>query len=498
MTAVDAHAEIERKYAVPQDAVVPDLAVDGDAVPLPMAHLEAVYYDTDDDALLRARIALRRRSGGTDAGWHLKLPARLGRLEVQEPPRPDDPDAVPEGIATLVQSRVRGRSLSPIARIRTNRTAVVVQDRAGIGRIEFVDDHVTATDLATGRVREWREWEAEQIGDDSDASARMLERVELRLLAAGATHSESPAKLAAALGGPAAIATRLGTTPPDTTTAGGVLAAAAAALADELHAGELAVLHGTDDAVHQLRRTIRRIRALLLLEPVVGPQARLNERLRTFGRALGASRDREVAAAGIESLFAGLDHEPGAAAARARLVTALGNEADAKRLAVVADFGSPGHFAMLDAVEALPRTIHGPRAAEPADVVLPPLIAELAASALQKPHAAFTPRHRDRKTARAARDAAGVIRDGGPDVLPPGFRRLERRTRALQDSIGRCRDAEALVALLRTESATATAAGENAFVYGLLASRADRLRLAGFRDAERDARALRAEVVHLR
>ncbi|MGW2546847.1 CYTH domain-containing protein [Kitasatospora sp. NPDC001574] len=48
--------------------------------------LDAVYYDTPDLRLLRRRITLRRRAGGQDAGWHLKLP-RDGdtREEIAEP-----------------------------------------------------------------------------------------------------------------------------------------------------------------------------------------------------------------------------------------------------------------------------------------------------------------------------------------------------------------------------------------------------------------------------
>ncbi len=37
--------------------------------------LDAVYYDTADLRLIGAGITLRRRTGGGDAGWHLKLPA---------------------------------------------------------------------------------------------------------------------------------------------------------------------------------------------------------------------------------------------------------------------------------------------------------------------------------------------------------------------------------------------------------------------------------------
>ena len=48
--------------------------------------LEAEYYDTDDLRLIRAGITLRRRRGGDDAGWHLKLPVGAAtRREIQVP-----------------------------------------------------------------------------------------------------------------------------------------------------------------------------------------------------------------------------------------------------------------------------------------------------------------------------------------------------------------------------------------------------------------------------
>ena len=57
--------------------VVPDLAGSGgvDSMgPPDVQHLAATYYDTDDLRLIGSRITLRRRTGGDDAGWHIKLP----------------------------------------------------------------------------------------------------------------------------------------------------------------------------------------------------------------------------------------------------------------------------------------------------------------------------------------------------------------------------------------------------------------------------------------
>src|ERR1700723_2328951 len=63
--------------------IVEGSAADGQTSTLPrvasvsepeLQTLTAEYYDTDDLRLLRAGITLRRREGGSDAGWHLKLP----------------------------------------------------------------------------------------------------------------------------------------------------------------------------------------------------------------------------------------------------------------------------------------------------------------------------------------------------------------------------------------------------------------------------------------
>jgi inorganic triphosphatase YgiF len=77
MSVPDSSLEIERKYAVGADFMLPDLSmVPGvAAVTGPDTyHLTAVYQDTPGLDLAAARITLRRRTGGTDAGWHLKLP----------------------------------------------------------------------------------------------------------------------------------------------------------------------------------------------------------------------------------------------------------------------------------------------------------------------------------------------------------------------------------------------------------------------------------------
>ncbi|MCZ0972405.1 CYTH domain-containing protein [Streptomyces albulus] len=57
--------------------------------------LDARYYDTADQRLAADRLTLRRRTGGPDAGWHLKLPVTLpgvtGSVRRRSAPRSPTP-----------------------------------------------------------------------------------------------------------------------------------------------------------------------------------------------------------------------------------------------------------------------------------------------------------------------------------------------------------------------------------------------------------------------
>src|SRR5262252_2313714 len=115
--------ETEAKYDAPAGASLPAL----DRLPQvadisgPQEQvLEAEYYDTDDLRLIRAGITLRRRSGGHDDGWHLKLP--LGGDTRREIRRPLNGAAqVPGELVSLVQVHTRGAPLAPITRMTTTR-----------------------------------------------------------------------------------------------------------------------------------------------------------------------------------------------------------------------------------------------------------------------------------------------------------------------------------------------------------------------------------------
>src|ERR1017187_8406779 len=69
--------ETEHKYDVDADFAFPDLAALSPGVVAaqpPIHRLAATYFDPDDLRLAGSHIPLRRRTGGSDAGWHIKLP----------------------------------------------------------------------------------------------------------------------------------------------------------------------------------------------------------------------------------------------------------------------------------------------------------------------------------------------------------------------------------------------------------------------------------------
>ena len=202
--------EVERKYAVGAEFVMPDLsgAPAVTAVTSPRTyHLTAIYFDTPGFRLASARITLRRRTGGTDAGWHLKLPAGAARREVHAPLE-SGTDTVPAELAGLVSDVTSGRPLRPIARLQTARTVRHLMDGAGQVLAEVADDQVTGSlpeppgpgepgPGAAGAAESWREetaWREVEIELDR-GTTDLLDAAGQMLLAAGAELSPAASKL---------------------------------------------------------------------------------------------------------------------------------------------------------------------------------------------------------------------------------------------------------------------------------------------------------------
>ncbi|MCJ1708010.1 CYTH domain-containing protein [Microbacterium sp. VKM Ac-2923] len=202
--------EVEAKYDVDDDTPLPDwsalpgVARIGDPEP---RDLDARYIDTETTELARAGIAVRRRRGGPDEGWHVKSPAQGGGRTERQWPLGDvldhDADPVaPPAVQDAVAS-VAAPPFTPLARVRNNRTAYALLDTQGGEIAEFVDDRVRARDERRGVESAWREWEVE-LGPaapaDDAGRAAFFAAVDAAVIAAGGRVAASGSKLARALG----------------------------------------------------------------------------------------------------------------------------------------------------------------------------------------------------------------------------------------------------------------------------------------------------------
>ena len=159
--------EREITFAVPVSWSVPDLSgllADGESVEVAEVDLNATYFDTDDLALHRLGVTLRRRTGGEDAGWHLKVPAGSARTEHGSRSRALRP---PQTITRLVRGVLAGQHLREVATIQTHRRAhrLIGADPGISGSrviLEIADDTVHATGLGgEAHLDSWREIEIE-------------------------------------------------------------------------------------------------------------------------------------------------------------------------------------------------------------------------------------------------------------------------------------------------------------------------------------------------
>ena len=202
------YLETEQKYDADADFVLPDLSgLEGRAKPAGPRryYLSATYFDTEELDLIRNRITLRRRVGGADEGWHLKLPVRKDTRQEVRAPLGDGGsgsiEPVPARLAAQVEDITAGRPLRPIAILDTERTVVTLTGQAGEPLAEVADDRVTATrlDQPGSEPVTWREIEVEALTQGPGAPG-LLESAGQALRQAGARRSSSASKLGRLLG----------------------------------------------------------------------------------------------------------------------------------------------------------------------------------------------------------------------------------------------------------------------------------------------------------
>lgn len=497
-------SEVERKYELPVGFAVPAEIAGGVTLGDPVVHeLTAVYYDTADLRLARDRTALRRRTGGTDAGWHVKR--YFGTDERDEVQLPlGRAGVVPAAVSAEVRAVTRGARLRPMVTISTTRTERPLLDPAGRVLALVADDLVsTAVTADPAAGQQWRELEVELVDGDRD----LLKAVDRRLRKAGARRSADAAKIARALDG------RWPDAPPPT----GPPGSAAAVVGDYVRAQRDAIV-GRDpqvrrdepDSVHKMRVATRRLRSTFKTYRPLWDRAatdHLRAELRWLAEVLGRVRDSEVMAARLDAALAAEPPELVLGRVAARLGDGLRARTAAHRKALVAVLDGRRYAALLDELDALLAAAPTGRGERPAGPFLRRRVGKVvgkvdglldtadtagspgsAADATGLPLPGVLSRdealHEARKVAKQARYAAEAA---APAAGAPA-ERLAAAMEDLQELLGDHHDSVVTRDLLRDAGLAAHAAGENAFTYGLLHAR----QAAAARGYETDVPAARA------
>ena len=447
--------------------------------------LDAVYYDTADLRLIGAGITLRRRTGGGDAGWHLKLPAGADtrdeiRLPLAAPggERAATPharaDAVPEELAALVRAYTRGSALAPVVRIQTSRRVLWLLDGAGQTLAEIAADHVSARSASESAATSWDEIEAELV----TGGPALLTAIDTQLRRAGARPAATATKLQRALAGrlPAAGDAQ----EPSLTRgspAGEVVLAYVRGQVATITRYDPLVRRDEPDAVHQMRVATRRARsALQAFGTIIERDATrpLCAELKWLAGALGPARDGEVMLARLTAELAAIPPALVAGPVQARITDCFTAELAQAGQTALAALDGPRYLRLLDDLDALladpPLT---PRAERKAGKVLAKPVRR-AARRLQRALAAV-PAAGDRDAAiHEARKATKRARYAAEAAMPALGRTASRQAaqaRELQQLLGDHHDSVVARTVLLDLAGQARTAGEDTFTYGLMHQR---------------------------
>jgi CHAD domain-containing protein len=337
---VEIATETERKYDVPESFELPSLVgaagirSAGDAE---THDLDATYFDTDELSLMQNRRTLRRRTGGHDAGWHLKTPGDAGSRREHRLPLGEDAGEVPVELRKQVRSIIRRRSLHPVAELRTHRIETPLKDGSGRTLALVAQDRVTA--VVDGREQGWQEVEVELV----DGDAKVLDAVERKLLAAGARTAAGPSKVARALGdrAPAAGPQNKGKIKIHP------VLRYAKEQRDDLTRFDPGVRRGEGEAVHKMRVATRRLRSCLkTFKRTFGDPGEVRDELKWLAALLGEVRDGQV----LEGkLLAGVEFPEVAERIRGHLDAQI----DRGRAALDEALESERYLALLDRIDRL-------------------------------------------------------------------------------------------------------------------------------------------------
>ncbi|MEV0896253.1 CYTH and CHAD domain-containing protein [Actinoplanes sp. NPDC049802] len=444
--------ETERKYDVPETFDLPDLVgaaeitrVDGAEI----HDLDATYFDTEDLILMRNRRTLRRRSGGNDAGWHLKTPGDgAGRTEHR---LPGDSDVVPDELVSVVRAIVRRKPLGPVARLRTHRVETPLRDADGNTLALIAQDRVHAE--SEGAEQAWQEVEVELVSGGPE----VLDAIERALFAAGARPAEGPSKVARAL------ADRLAAhrPKPKAKTKVNLVSGYAREQRDAIIGHDPAARRGEPRAVHQMRVATRRLRSTLKTYRKAIPDSGIRDELRWLAGVLGAVRDPQVLEEKLLALVeaGGPEFAPAAdrvrghleeqiATGRADLATALDSDRYLDLLDRIDELVDGGSFDTPDPVKRARKVL------AKADATLDAALKSGVEEEI----------HESRKGFKQARYAVELlVPEHGKDA-----KRLVKRLTALQDGLGSFQDSNVARSVLRE-------LGTGSFEFGVLYGRQEQV-----------------------
>jgi CHAD domain-containing protein len=238
----------------------------------------SVYYDTDDLRLLRLGLTLRRRLENGRNEWQLTLPRAKEFLQIEEL---GGPAAPPERIAGLLRTPLRGGSVGPVATLRTLRSGRTIAGApVTLDQVEVLE--------GSRVIERFTRVEAEPTDGGDD-----LGKLERRLRSAGARPTNGRSTLEELLE-PRLISS----SPGKEATSLKHLQAYLRAHTDRLIRNDPSVRVGDDaEAVHQMRVSVRRLRAALRVARPMLDQAWaewLRAELKWLGGMLGPVRDVDV------------------------------------------------------------------------------------------------------------------------------------------------------------------------------------------------------------
>jgi CHAD domain-containing protein len=471
--------ELEWTLDVPADLTPSDVVDDAATIGLALTDgtsytLDATYFDTSRFDLARRGATLRRREGGVDAGWHLKLPARTHSRH----PHPDaelrdevmlplsaSSTGPPAELARIVRAWTLDAPMVPIAIITTRRSVHTLRDAEGRLVGELADDDVTALrpgDDGSEPLTRFRQWEVEARPDGATECAAFVDA----LAAQGAQAATTASKLRRALADaghsvpaePSVLTLASAPVSSKGVTAGDAFIRTIDRLALEFVDEDHRVRLGQDDSVHRMRVASRRLRSSLrAFAPILRTEdlVDVRRRLRDAADALGAERDAEVAQQRLLMITADphdwADGDPATAKfVRGMLVPLLGREQALARADALAAMDADDWTQVYRDLAALADDPPLRRRSErPASQVLPRLVGTQWA-ALRTQARAIAPSsddeqwHRLRITAKHTRYAA----DSARPFIGDDARRLARRLRDITELLGELQDTVLLRATL--------------------------------------------------